>query len=51
MIKFTALALLSCSLFADDWPGKFAPIPWVFAEIVRRLHLGEVRERTATARM
>ena len=21
-----------------DWPGKFAPIPWVFAEIVR--HLG-----------
>jgi agmatine deiminase len=21
----------------DDWPGKFDPIPWVFAEIVRRL--------------
>ena len=20
-----------------DWPGKFAPIPWVYAEIVRRL--------------
>ncbi len=20
-----------------DWPGKFAPIPWAFAEIVRRL--------------
>ncbi len=19
----------------DDWPGKFAPIPWVFAEVVR----------------
>ena len=19
----------------SDWPGKFAPIPWVFAEIVR----------------
>ncbi len=18
----------------DDWPGKFAPIPWVYAEIV-----------------
>ncbi len=22
----------------DDWPGKFGPIPWVFAEIVRHLH-------------
>jgi agmatine deiminase len=21
----------------DDWPGKFAPIPWVYAEIVRHL--------------
>jgi len=21
----------------DDWPGKFRPIPWVFAEIVRHL--------------
>jgi agmatine deiminase len=21
----------------DDWPGKFAPIPWVYAEIVRYL--------------
>ena len=21
----------------DDWPGRFAPIPWVFAEIVRKL--------------
>ena len=21
----------------DDWPGKFAAIPWVFAEIVRHL--------------
>src|SRR5580700_6406879 len=20
-----------------DWPGKFAPIPWAFAEIVRHL--------------
>ena len=20
-----------------DWPGKFAPIPWAFAEIVRQL--------------
>src|SRR5271168_4121287 len=23
-----------------DWPGKFAPIPWAFAEIVR--HLSQV---------
>ena len=22
----------------DDWPGKFEPIPWVFAEIIRHLH-------------
>src|SRR3954447_14268635 len=21
----------------DDWPGKFAPIPWVYTEIVRNL--------------
>jgi agmatine deiminase len=25
----------------DDWPGKFAAIPWVFTEIVRQLHHGE----------
>jgi agmatine deiminase len=25
----------------EDWPGKFAPIPWVYVEIVRHLHLGE----------
>jgi agmatine deiminase len=25
----------------DDWPGKFAPIPWVYAEIVRHLHACE----------
>jgi agmatine deiminase len=25
----------------DDWPGKFPTIPWVFAEIVRHLHLSE----------
>jgi len=24
-----------------DWPGKFGPIPWVYAEIVRHLHLSE----------
>lgn len=26
----------------DDWPGKFAPVPWVYAEIVR--HLSAVEE-------
>jgi len=25
----------------SDWPGKFAAIPWVFAEIVRQLAAGE----------
>jgi agmatine deiminase len=25
----------------DDWPGKFAAIPWVYAEIVRHLHSSE----------
>ncbi len=24
-----------------DWPGKFAPIPWVYAEIVRNVARGE----------
>ena len=24
-----------------DWPGKFATIPWVYAEIIRHLHTGE----------
>lgn len=24
-----------------DWPGKFAPIPWVYGEIVKRLAPGE----------
>jgi len=23
--------------YRDDWPGKFPPIPWVYAEIVRHL--------------
>jgi agmatine deiminase len=26
---------------ATDWPGKFAPIPWVYAEIVRNVARGE----------
>jgi agmatine deiminase len=25
----------------EDWPGKFEPIPWVYAEIVRHLVTGE----------
>ena len=25
----------------EDWPGKFAPIPWVYAEIVRHLARSE----------
>ena len=25
----------------SDWPGKFAPIPWVYGEIARRLAQGE----------
>jgi agmatine deiminase len=28
----------------EDWPGKFAPIPWVYVEIVKYLHkAGRVR--------
>src|SRR5271170_7366030 len=23
--------------YRDDWPGKFEPIPWVYAEIIRNL--------------
>ena len=26
----------------SDWPGKIAPIPWVYAEIVRHLHTHEI---------
>src|SRR5215212_6925561 len=42
-----------------DWPGKFEPIPWVYAEIVRVLadhepvhvlcHTAEVREQARAA--
>jgi agmatine deiminase len=39
----------------DDWPGRFAPIPWVYAEIVRKLSRVEkvrilVEDRAAEAR-
>jgi len=27
---------------ASDWPGKIAPIPWVYGEIVRKLAPGEI---------
>jgi agmatine deiminase len=27
---------------AADWPGKIAPIPWVYAEVVRHLSRGEL---------
>jgi agmatine deiminase len=27
---------------AEDWPGKFQPVPWVYAEIVR--HLSQVED-------
>jgi len=27
--------------YEPDWPGKFEPIPWVYAEIVRHLVAGE----------
>ena len=26
----------------DDWPGRFAPIPWVYGEIVRKIAAGEI---------
>src|SRR5688500_16702752 len=26
----------------SDWPGKFAPIPWVYGEIVRHIAPGEL---------
>jgi agmatine deiminase len=35
----------------SDWPGRFAPIPWVYAEIVRKLAEGEkVRTIVASTR-
>ncbi len=26
----------------EDWPGKFSPIPWVYAEIVKKIVPGEI---------
>jgi agmatine deiminase len=31
----------------DDWPGKFAPIPWVYGEIIRHL-LGPASRQSAS---
>lgn len=33
---------LGWPLNKSDWPGKFAPIPWVYGEIVRKIAEGEV---------
>ena len=27
---------------SEDWPGKFAPIQWVYAEIVKKISAGEI---------
>jgi agmatine deiminase len=32
-----------------DWPGKFAPMPWAFAEIIRKLAGAEGAERVRVA--
>ncbi|HAL56633.1 MAG TPA: agmatine deiminase [Bacteroidetes bacterium] len=32
-----------------DWPGKFAPIPWVYGEIVRKIAPGEIVRIVADA--
>jgi len=34
-----------------DWPGKLAPIPWVYAEIVRALSDYEKVESFVTTRL
>lgn len=26
----------------NDWPGKFSPIPWVYAEMIRKISEGEI---------
>jgi agmatine/peptidylarginine deiminase len=34
--------------YRDDWPGKFEPIPWVYAEIIRHLSRHERVELIVT---
>ena len=36
-----AATWLAWPVHEPDWPGKFAPIPWVYAEIVRALAMHE----------
>jgi len=36
-----AATLLAWPNNKEDWPGKFQPIPWVFAEIIRSILPGE----------
>src|SRR4051812_18436858 len=36
-----AATLLAWPHETGDWPGKFAPVPWVYAEIIRRLAASE----------
>src|SRR5438094_7452267 len=36
-----AATWLACPHYELDWPGKFEPIPWVFAEIIRYLSRDE----------
>lgn len=33
--------LLAWPTNKEDWPGKFRPIPWVFAEMIRHLSVGQ----------
>ena len=33
----------------EDWPGKLAPIPWVYGEIIRHLTVGETVRLLVTA--
>jgi agmatine deiminase len=46
-----AATLLAWPFNTADWPGKFQPVPWVFAEMVRHLVRGEtVRLAVASPR-
>jgi len=36
-----AATCLAWPHYKPDWPGKFGPIPWVYAEIIRYLSRGE----------
>ncbi len=31
-----------------DWPGKFAPIPWVYGEVARKITRGETLRALTT---